>query len=83
MQQPGTPFVVEVFEQPDVARDISVDTALGIFALAGAFLAVCFVVALLGASSFLLYRRLREARGDVREDRGTALDLSRPDDPTI
>lgn len=80
--QPKTPFVIEVLEQPDAARDISVDTVLGIFALAGSFLAVCLVVALLGAVSFLLYRRLRDARWDGRDTRGTAMDLSRPDDPS-
>ncbi len=81
MQQPGTPFIVDVIQQPDATRDISVDTVLGIFALAGVFLAVCLGVALLGAVSFLAYRRMRDARWDGRDTRGTALDLSRPDGP--
>lgn len=81
--QSNAPIVVEVLRQPDAAHDISVDTVLGIFAIAGVFLAVCFGVALLGAVSFLVYRRLRERRDDGHDDRGTRLDLSRPDDPRL
>ena len=55
------PIVVELGTQPPPARDISIDTVLGIFALAGAFLAAAAVGSALVAGGMLLYKRRRDA----------------------
>ena len=79
--QPPPPIVVDVVKQPPPARDISVDTVLGIFALAGVFLLAGLVIALLGGGSFLLYRRMRDARtaDDHAAPSGLGLSSSAPD----
>jgi predicted phage tail protein len=48
------PIVVDLGTQPPPARDISIDTVLGIFALAGAFLAAAAVGSALVAGGMLL-----------------------------
>ena len=55
------PIVVDLGTQPPPARDISIDTVLGIFALAGAFLAAAAVGSVLVAGGMLLYKRRRDA----------------------
>ena len=55
------PIVVDLGTQPPPARDISIDTVLGIFALAGAFLAAAAVGSALVAGGMLLYKRRRDA----------------------
>ena len=60
-QQP--PIVVEILKQPEPTRDISVDTALGVFLLAGAFLLAAVAGSLLVAGAILVYRRWRDATG--------------------
>ena len=55
------PIVVDLGPAPSPARDISIDTVLGIFALAGAFLAAAAVGSVLVAGAMLLYKRRRDA----------------------
>ena len=55
------PIVVDLGTQPPPARDISIDTVLGIFALAGAFLAAAAIGSVLVAGGMLLYKRRRDA----------------------
>jgi hypothetical protein len=55
------PIVVDLGTPPPPARDISIDTVLGIFALAGAFLAAAAVGSALVAGGMLLYKRRRDA----------------------
>jgi hypothetical protein len=55
------PIVVDLGTQPPPARDISIDTVLGIFALAGAFLVAAAVGSVLVAGGMLLYKRRRDA----------------------
>lgn len=56
------PIVVDLGTQPPPpARDISIDTVLGIFALAGVFLAAAAVGSALVAGGMLLYKRRRDA----------------------
>jgi hypothetical protein len=55
------PIVVDLGTQPPPARDISIDTVLGIFALTGAFLAAAVVGSVLVAGGMLLYKRRRDA----------------------
>ena len=59
------PIVVDLGTQPPPARDISIDTVLGIFALAGAFLAAATIGAVLVAGGMLLYKRRRDASSAV------------------
>jgi hypothetical protein len=55
------PIVVDLGTQPPPARDISIDTVLGIFALAGAFLAAAAIGSALVAGGMLLYKRRKDA----------------------
>ena len=55
------PIVVDLGSQPPPARDISIDTVLGIFALAGAFLAAAAIGAVLVAGGMLLYKGRKDA----------------------
>jgi hypothetical protein len=82
MFQPSSPIVVDITGQPEAARDISIDTVLSIFALAGAFLVAALVVALLGGGTFLIYRRMHAAALDGGDSGLTTLDLSTPEDST-
>lgn len=60
--QPTDPFVVEVIQQPEPARDISFDVVLGMFAMAGVLLAVAAVGSLLVGGGLILLKRLRGDR---------------------
>ena len=82
MFQRSSPIVVDIIGQPEATRDISIDTVLGIFALAGVFLMAGLVVAVLGGGTFLVYRRMRGATLDGRDSGLTTLDLSKPEDLT-
>jgi hypothetical protein len=82
MFQPSSPIVVDITGQPEAARDISIDTVLGIFALAGVFLVAALVVALLGGGTFLIYRRMHGAALDGSDSGLTTLDLSTSEDST-
>jgi hypothetical protein len=57
------PIVVEIVKQPEPTPDMSVDAAIGIFALAGLFLVAAVLGCLLVAGGILLYRRWRDATG--------------------
>jgi len=55
------PIVVEVLDQPEPARDISIDYILAMFAAAGVILLVAAVGGLLAGAIFIGIRRLRDA----------------------
>ena len=55
------PIVVEVLNQPDFARDISVDVVLGMFALAGVMLLAAAIGGLVVGAVFVGIRRYRDA----------------------
>jgi len=55
------PIVVEVFKQPDVARDIGVDVVLGMFSLAGVMLLVAALGGLVIGAIFVGIRRYRDS----------------------
>lgn len=55
------PIVVDLGTQPPPARDISIDTVLGIFALAGVFLAAAAIGSALVAGGMVLYKRRKDA----------------------
>lgn len=55
------PIVVEVINQPDVARDISVDVVLGMFSMAGVALLLAGLGGLVVGAIFVGIRRFRES----------------------
>jgi hypothetical protein len=55
------PIVVEVFKQPEVARDISLDVVIGMFSMAGVLLLVAALGGLLVGAIFIAIRRFRES----------------------
>ena len=55
------PIVVEVLKQPEAARDISVDVAIGMFPLAGVMVLVAVVGGLVVGAIFVGIRRFRES----------------------
>jgi len=54
------PILVEVLEQPDVARDISLDVVLGMFTMAGVVLACAALGGLVVGAIFIVIRRARD-----------------------
>lgn len=54
------PIVLELSKQPPPARDITIDVVLGIFMMAGAFLAAAAIGSLIVAGSVILYRKWRD-----------------------
>jgi len=59
LQQP--PIVVQVLEQPEPARDISIDYIITMFATAGVVLLVAALGGLIAGAVFIGIRRLRDA----------------------
>jgi hypothetical protein len=59
--QDAAPIVVTLKEQPEPARDISIDVVLGIFATAGWFLLAAAVGSIAVAGTVFLYKRWRDA----------------------
>ncbi len=55
------PIVVEVFKQPDVARDISVDVVVGMFSMTGVALLFAALGGLVVGAIFVGIRRFRDA----------------------
>ena len=55
------PIVVDLKEQAEPARDISIDVVLGMFATAGWFLLAGAIGCLLVAGGVLIYKRWRDA----------------------
>lgn len=55
------PIVVDVGPAQPAARDISVDVVLGMFAMAGALLALAALGGVLVAGAVVLYKRHRDA----------------------
>ena len=60
LQDPA-PIVVRLSEQPEPARDISIDVVLGMFATAGWFLLAGAIGCGIVAVSVILYKRWRDA----------------------
>lgn len=58
MFQPD-PFVVEMVRQPEPARDISIDTVVGMFAMAGALLLFAAVGSIAVGGILILLKRVR------------------------
>ena len=56
------PIIVEVIKQPEVARDISLDVVLGMFAMAGVMLLIAALGGLVAGAIFVALRRAREAK---------------------
>lgn len=56
------PIVVDVFRQPDAARDISLDVVLGMFSMAGALLLFAALGGLVVGAMFIAIRRARDAK---------------------
>ena len=54
------PIVVEVFKQPDVARDISVDVVVGMFSMTGVALLFAALGGLVVGAIFVGIRRFRD-----------------------
>ena len=54
------PIVVEVLKQPPPTPDISLETALSWFAVAGIFLAAAALGSILVAGGTILYKRWRD-----------------------
>jgi len=62
MSQPA-PFVVQIVEQPEVARDISIDFVVGMFSMAGFVLLAAAIGSILVACGVVVWRR-RQERND-------------------
>lgn len=61
MQGQQEPIVVEVFRQPTITPDISINVVLGMFEMAGVFLLVAAAGSVLAGLVMVGIRRLREA----------------------
>jgi hypothetical protein len=59
--QTQAPIVVSLSDQPEPAKDISINVVLGMFATAGWFLLAGAIGCALVAGSVLLYKRWRDA----------------------
>ena len=61
MQQ--EPIVVEVFKQPEISPDISIDVVIGMFSMVGVMLLVAALGGLVVGAIFVGIRRYRDASG--------------------
>ena len=61
------PIVVDLANQPEPTRDISIEVVLSMFAVAGIFLLVAAVGCALVASATLLYKRWRDGSAPPTE----------------
>lgn len=68
MQPDQGPIVVEVYEPPAFAPDISADVVLGMFALAGVMLLFAAVGSLVVAAVVIGIRRARESSAPLPPD---------------
>lgn len=71
MQQ--APVVVEVFKQPEITRDISIDVMIGMFSMAGAVLLLAAIGGLVVGAIFIGVRRYRDASTPPTETTGLGL----------
>lgn len=55
------PVIVDLKDQPPPSHDISIDVILGMFAMAGVFLAVAALGSALVAVGMICYKRWRDA----------------------
>lgn len=58
------PILVEVLEQPQATRDISLDVVLGMFTMAGVLLLCALVGGLIVGGVIIAVRRLRDKKED-------------------
>jgi hypothetical protein len=56
------PILVEVLDQPEAARDISLDVVLGMFSMAGVLLLCAALGGLIVGAIFIAIRRARDAK---------------------
>ena len=56
------PIIVGVLDQPEVARDISLDVVLGMFSMAGVLLLFAALGGLVVGAIFIAIRRSRDAK---------------------
>ncbi len=61
-QDPQDPFVVEVLEQPQPTRDISLDVVVGMFTMAGVVLLCALVGGLIVGGIIVAVRRARDRK---------------------
>jgi hypothetical protein len=66
LQPPPAPIIVKLSEQPEPARDISIDVVLGMFATAGWFLLAGAIGCGIVAVSVILYKRWRDASAPMQ-----------------
>ena len=57
------PVVIDLADQPQPSHDISIDVVLGMFAMAGVFLAVAAIGSAVVAGGMILYKRWKDASG--------------------
>jgi hypothetical protein len=62
------PILVEVLEQPEAARDISLDVVLGMFAMTGVLLLCAALGGLVVGAIFIAIRRARDAKTTTSTD---------------
>jgi hypothetical protein len=59
------PILVEVLDQPEAARDISLDVVLGMFTMAGVLLLCALVGGLIVGGVIITVRRARDKKGEL------------------
>jgi len=69
------PIVVEVFKQPEAARDISLDVVVGMFTMAGLVLLFAALGGLVVGGIFIAIRRARDRRAPSPDDEHVRLRL--------
>ena len=57
------PIVVDLAQQPEPTRDISIEVVLSMFAVAGIFLLVALIGCAVVAGGTILYKRWRDGSG--------------------
>jgi hypothetical protein len=55
------PVVVEIFRQPEISPDISIDVVIGMFSLVGVMLLIAALGGLVAGAIFVGIRRYRDA----------------------
>jgi hypothetical protein len=63
MQQ--APIIVEVLEQPQATRDISLDVVLGMFSMAGVLLLCALVGGLIVGGVIIVVRRAQDKKAEL------------------
>ena len=69
------PIIVGVVDQPEAARDISLDVVLGMFSMAGVLLLFAALGGLVVGAIFIAIRRARDAKAPPTESDHVRLKL--------